>query len=188
MGATNYPNGVSVSDVDFSIGQKDIIDKVKVIRIKASDTDGSAEVNTGWKLPPLAIIENVLVNVITPESSGTIKKIYVGTLSTETGGSSNGYLTNLAIGSAGIKSGEFAVTETTGANEKYISAITTSYGILLAQLDSELGTDLAGNTGYVNLLPLKHLNSNGNTISWKPASTGFAELVADIIIFYKELV
>lgn len=185
MGATHHPNGVSVADANLGIGQKDVIDKVKVIRIKASD--GTSEVDTGWSLPSNAIVEDVLLNVITAEASGTTKTINVGPLSTETGGDADGYLAGVSVASTGLVGSSFTVTETAGANETYISAITSTYGAFLAQLDSELGTDLAGDTGYVNLLPKKHLNSNGNTISWTPGSADFAELEADIIIFYKEI-
>ena len=185
MGATNFPNGVSVAKRDESIGQANIVDRVKVIRINASD--GTGENDTGWDLPSTAIVEDVLVNVKTAEATGTTKTIDVGLLSSEAGGDADGFLDGVDVSSTGLKGASLSVTEAAGVNETYISAVASTYGVLLADLNYELGTDTAGDTGYINLNRKPHLNSNGNSISWTPGSNDFADLVADIIIFYKEV-
>ena len=185
MGVTHF-SGVSVTDRNSSIGQKDVIDRVKVIRIQYSD--GTGEIDTGWDLPSTAVVEDVFVNVITAEATGSTKTIDVGLLSTESGGDADGLLDGISVASTGLKGPSLTITETTGTNERYISAVTSTYGVLLGQLDYELGTDTAGDTGYANLVPKRHINTNGNSISWTPGSNDFAELVADIIILYKEIV
>lgn len=185
MGATRFPNGISVAKYDNSI-QNDVVERVKVIRINASD--GTGENDTGWDLPSTAIVTKVLVNVKTAEATGTTKTIDVGLLSTESGGDADGFLDGIDVSTTGLKGPGVTVTETAGVNETYISAVASTYGALLADVNFELGTDTAGDTGYVNVNEKWHINENGNSVSWTPGSADFADLVADIIIFYKEIV
>ena len=183
---SNFSNGVSTTKRNSSIQQKNWVDKIKTIRIGFAD--GTTETSTAWTLPTLAFVTDVLVDVITAEATGATKTLDVGPLSSETGGDANGYLDGVSVAATGVIQTGLTVTETTGVNETYISAIASTRGVLLEQLDSELGADVAGNTGYVNTLVKNHYNTNANNISWTPGSADFAELKADIIIFYKELV
>ncbi len=178
MGATNFPNGVSVSKIKSSIQQRNFVDHVKAIRIDFSE--GTSENSTGWKLPAMALVENVMVDVKTVETTGTTKTINFGPLASETGGDANGYGAAVNVAVAGfIQVGPAIVA---GGTETYFSANT--YGVLLSTFLA--GSNVATDVG--TYLKKSHLNLNGNTISWTPGSSNFAELVADIIIFYKEII
>jgi len=116
--------------------------KVKKIPFTASTT----EKDTGWDLPSTAIVLEVLVEITTAEAGITMD---VGLLSTETGGDADGFLDGVSVAAVGIVAGELSITKTTGVNENYISAVACTRGVFLRMLESELGTDTAGDHGFV---------------------------------------
>ena len=171
MAGTHFSSGVSVLsnpiNGDTNNRKKgattDFIRRSQVARIRYSD--GISETQTGIKLPPAAIVREVYLNVITPEATGLTKTVDVGPLSTETGGDANGYLAGVDVSTAGVKKGTLLNTGQT-------------LGALLAVDESGTG----------GLVPEPHVNLNGNNISWTPGSNDFAELVADVIVVYDEVV
>jgi len=116
--------------------------KVKKLPFTASTT----EKDTGWDLPSTAVVIDVLVEVTTADP-GIIMS--VGLLTTETGGVLDGFLSGVSMDSVGIVTGELSVTKTTGVNENYISSVGLTRGPYLRFLESELGSDVAGDHGFV---------------------------------------
>lgn len=176
MSATRFPKGVSHTNKGADV-DSNIVEKVQCIPIDFAD--GTTETETSFSLPATAIVKNVYVRVKTAEATGGTPTIDVGTLSTDSG-DADGYLAGVDVSATGLVGP--SITKTTGANEVYISAST--HGELLA--DQELGADVAGNTGFVN--SRNDIASGGKTITWTPGSNDFAELEADLIIEYQELV
>lgn len=175
MTATRYPNGLSATNRGSAI-TTEINRRTRVIPI--SFADGTTENETGFTLPSTAIVRAVYLRVKTAEATGATKTISIGTLSTAAG-DADGFLVGVSVAASGLVGP--SITETTGVNETYISALT--HGALLS--DSELGTDVAGNTGFINSRP--DISSGGKQITWTPGSVDFAELKADIIIEYDEV-
>ena len=67
MGATNFPNGVSIRKKLVS-GPRDVVERVQSLRIGFAD--GTTEIDTGWDLPTNALVTDVMVDVITAEATG----------------------------------------------------------------------------------------------------------------------
>jgi len=116
--------------------------KVKKIPFTASTT----EKDTGWDLPSTAVVIDVLVEVTTADP-GIIMS--VGLLTTETGGVLDGFLSGVSMASVGMVAGVLSATKTTGVNENYISAVGCTRGPYLRFLEYELGSDVAGDHGFV---------------------------------------
>jgi len=116
--------------------------KVKVLSFGAN----AGENDTGWDLPAKAIVLDVIVVVETADAGETLD---VGLLSTETGGDADGFLDGISLGSVGIVQGVLSITKTAGVNENYISAVSCTRGVLLRMLEFELGSDVAGDHGFV---------------------------------------
>jgi len=116
--------------------------KVKVL----SFGPNAGENDTGWDLPAKAIVLDVIVEVETADAGETLD---VGLLSTETGGDADGFLDGISLGSVGIVQGVLSITKTGGVNENYISAVSCTRGVLLRMLEFELGSDVAGDHGFV---------------------------------------
>ena len=98
----------------------------KVARIPINNR-GASEVNTGVKIPALAVVDRVMVDIDTVEATGTTKTISVGTLSTETGGVADGFLYAVSTATATIQPGA-------------MSAATPSRGSLLREFSIATGT------------------------------------------------
>jgi len=118
--------------------------RIKVKKIPF--TPSATEKDTGWDLPSTAVVIEVLVEITTADPGITMD---VGLLSTETGGDADGFLDGVDVGSVGIVAGGISVTKTAGVNENYISAVAVTRGALLRFLEYELGSDVAGDHGFV---------------------------------------
>jgi len=155
--------------------------KVKKIPFTASPT----EKDTGWDLPATAVVIDVLVEVTTAEAGVTMD---VGLLSTETGGDADGFLDDVPMGSVGIVSGTLDVVKTVGVNENYISAVYCSRGSFLRLLEFELGSDTAGDHGFVVYEKEVHPAAKvaAKSISYTH-STGAATAAGSIYIIYFDL-
>jgi hypothetical protein len=175
MSATRLNKGLSVTNRGSAI-TTNVVNMTRVIPISYSA--GTSENETSFALPALAIVKNVYLRVKTAEATGGTKTIDVGTLSTDSG-DADGFLDGVSVASTGLVGP--SITKTTGSNEVYISAST--HGALLA--DQELGTDVAGNTGFIN--SRHNITSGGKVITWTPGSNDFAELEADIIVEYQQI-
>lgn len=122
--------------------------------------DGS-ETDTGTDLPSDAIVTDVLLNVTTPESTGTTKTIDVGLLSGESNGDADGFLDGVSVASAGWVKGTLA-----------------SGGQTLGAL---LRTDESGSSAFV---PEPHIIDTAVSVSYTAGSADFAELEADLYVRY----
>lgn len=176
MSATRFNKGVSVTNRGADVDSV-IVEKTQSIPIAFGD--GTGENQTSFTLPSNSIVKAVYLRVKTAEATGATKTINVGTLSTASG-DADGFLAGVSVAATGLVGP--AITETTGVNEVYISAST--HGALLA--DQELGTDVAGNTGFIN--SRSDISSGGKVVTWTPGGNDFAEFEADIIIDYQEVV
>lgn len=149
--------------------------KVERIVLDAATYLTGSEVNTPFTFPTKAIALGSWIDVITGHGS-------TATMDVGTGGTSNdpdGLLDGVDIETAGVIVPN--LTETTGLNETYISALT--FGALTHAL--ELGTDVAGNTGYVTP---RGTSVGGDVVSVTSAgdySSGSAEI--HLYIMYLEL-
>lgn len=155
--------------------------KIKVIAITAPE-DGS-ENDSAWDLPATAIVQRVCVNVATAEATGATKTLDVGT----DGSGSNdpdGFLDGVSVATTGLKCGAF--TSTTGSNNTYVGAAAThTRGALLTELLVAGEDTAAGGDGVA--VPGLDVTSGGESLTYTAGSADFAELVADIIVFYTEI-
>src|SRR5690242_16505066 len=98
--------GPGVSDLD------EIKLRHKQIPITAAPT--GAEQDTGYDLPAKSVLVAVFVDVTTAEVTGGTKTLDVGLLSSESGGSTNGFLVAAPVSATGIKKGSLVGTDTLG--------------------------------------------------------------------------
>lgn len=139
-----------------------VVEKAKVIRLKASGVS-TTETSTGFTLPAGAVVTDVYINVITAEATGTTKTLDVGTLSSASG-DADGFLDGISVASQGVKKGTLLNTGQTR-------------GLLMAVDESGAGV----------LVPENYVNSTAIAVTVTAGSNNFAELVADLIIIYKEI-
>jgi len=120
-------------------------------------TPQTSETDAGIDLPSKAAILDVFVEVTTADSGITMD---IGLLSSESGGDADGFLDGVSMASTGLVQGTVSVTKTAGANENYISAVSRTLGVLLADVESENGTDTAGDTGFCTVVRKAHLSDS----------------------------
>lgn len=161
MSSTNFPNGVSVTKRLVGTGQRNVVNKTKIIRIKFSDAN--TEFDTDFILPATAIVNTVYLDVLVAEATSATKLIDVGTATTS-GGVPDGYMEGISVAATGLARGVLATGSVT------------------------MGALLFEQTGVDAFAPMPDIVSGGKTISWAPGGNDFAELVADIIINYQEIV
>lgn len=161
MSATRFNKGLSVTNKGADVDSV-IVEKTRSISIAAGD--GTSENQTSFTLPGTAIVKAVYLRVKTAEATGTTKTINVGTLSTDSG-DADGFIAGADVSATGLVKGTLANAGQT--------------------LGALLYTD-EGGTGQ--LVPEVDVASGGKVITWTPASANFAELEADIIIDYQEIV
>jgi len=137
----------------------------------------ASETSTGFNLPANAILTNVFLNVLTPETSGATKTVEVGLLSSETGGNASGFLNGVSVASAGLVLG--GATVVVGGSNTYYSA--TSKGVFLANFLA--GGNVADEYGLNYEHPFLTSSVTAKTISYTPASV-FSQCVADIYVTY----
>ena len=121
--------------------------RVKKIAISAAPT--GAEQDSGWDLPAQSIVLDVQLDITTPEYTGTTKNVSVGTLSSESGGDTDGFLYNVSVNTTTTKAP--LATVTVGTTETYYSS--TTAGGLLA--DFKAGTDAAKDFGLHQRKPYR---------------------------------
>lgn len=147
---------------------------LRTLKVTITAPGDGSEQDTGEDLPDLAVAHSVFMHVRTAEATGTTKTIDVGLLSTETGGDADGFLNDVDVSSTGLVLP--GITETAGGTETHISA--TTYGDLIA--DFELGSNTAGDHGYVHPHPYATDENTAKSVSFTAGSADFAELVADL--------
>jgi hypothetical protein len=126
--------------------------------------DGTTETDTGWDLPAKAIVHDVYLDVTVAEATGATKTIDVGTDGTGSN-DPNGWLAGVSVAATGLVKGTLLNTGQTR-------------GALLA-VDED---------GSATLVPEIDIASGGESVTWTPGSSDYAELVADIYIEYTEIV
>lgn len=164
MTATNFPNGVSVTKRNRGWGQIDVVNRTKVIRIRFDDN--TAEFDTNFTLPATAVVQSLLLNVLTAEVTGATPTIDVGTATTSSG-VPNGYMIGISVAATGL------------VKPSLLDGAVTM-GALISE-ETGTGADVA-------YAPTPDIVSGGKTISWSPGGNDFAELVADVVINYQEIV
>lgn len=113
---------------------------------------GGSETNTSFTFPGAAVITDAYIYVSDNEAGGTMD---VGTQGTSN--DPDGILDGISLANTGFVFPDNVITS--GLNEDYISA--TVFGALWN--DIQLGTDVAGNTGYVT--PAKSLITAADPVS-----------------------
>lgn len=144
----------------------DVVLKALSLRLTASNLSGTTELSLaslGGTLPAKSIVTEVYVNVITAEATATTKTLDVGTLSSSSG-DADGFLDGVSVAATGLVKGTLASAGQT-------------LGALLRVDESGAGV----------LVPEPYINTASKPISVTAGSSGFAELVADIIVIYKEI-
>ncbi len=157
---TRYPSGVSVANRGSNVT---IEAPFKQLIIPISFADGTTANDTGFQLPANSIIwPVVVVNVRALEATGTTKTIDIGLVT----GSGQELTKGLSVASTGL-----------------VKASVLKGSITLGDsltVDSGVGADVA--TGAEIGILTTALNVN-----WTPGSADFAELEADIILYYQEV-
>lgn len=156
--AANFGDAGCALDADGAV-----VRKAKVIRVKASDFSGTTEKALTFKLPARSIVYGAFINVITAEATAATKTLDVGTLSSS-GGDADGLLDGVSVAATGLQKGTLLSTGQT--------------------LGALLRADESGTTGFV---PEPYINASEIAVSVTAGSSGFANLVADLIIYYDEI-
>lgn len=162
MSASRFPSGLSASNKGSQIFTE-VVRKSRIIPIDFAD--GTSETDTSFTLPTYAIVRNVLVRVKTAEATGTTKTIDVGTNTSGVSDDPDGFLDGISVASTGLVGPTLVSTGQTR-------------GALLRDDEDGAGA----------LVPNVDVSSGGAVVSWTPGSADFAELEADIIIEYDEVV
>lgn len=140
----------------------DVVNKTKVIRLIASGV-GTTEAPLTFTLPARSIVTAVYLNVITAEATGTTKTLDIGTATADSG-DPDGFLDGISVAATGVIRGTLLSSGQT-------------LGALLRADESGAGV----------LVPEPYVNAAAKRVSVTAASANFAELVADLIIEYKEI-
>lgn len=152
--------------------------KVATIRVKASGVTENVETDTGYDLPPNAIVLDVFLNVLTAESTASIKTVEVGLLSTESGGDLDGFLDGVSLATAGI------VRPGAVFHSGTDYPASTLRGVLLSDFTAGTATDDRG--VYVEK-PFLTKSVTAKSVDLKLANNAFSEAVFDIVIVFIEL-
>lgn len=178
LGATQ---NASASEVDAvaDLSARGILSKAIALDITSTPT--GSEQDTGWDLPPNAIVIGVGINVTTAEASGGTKTLDVGLLSSETSGDTDGFISSLAVTTVGVTVP--TVSHTTGANEVYLA--TSTWGALLATFQA--GSDSATDVG--TFYRKYHTTSwaTARSVVYQADSNDWAEFRGSILLFYLEV-
>ena len=161
--------------------------RVKVKSISFAPTiSQDTETDSTWDLPAKALVLDVLVLVETADSGVTLD---VGLKSSETGGDADGFLDGVSLGSTGLVQGVLSVTKTSGSNENYISAVTCTRGVKLRSLEYELGSDTAGDHGFVayERMPFYAGSVTAKSITYTPKGGDLDSGEGKIYIVYADL-
>jgi hypothetical protein len=147
------------------------------LRVEIDHTGGSAEQDTGFDFAAGDIIQDVWVEVVTAEATGTTKEIDVGLLSSESGGDTDGFIDGLSVATTGHK--VTTQTITTGLQNTYLNA--TTRGALLR--DFVQGEDVS-NGGDGMMVQKPHIIATAKSLVYQLGSANFAELRAVIHVLY----
>lgn len=172
MSGTNYRSGISTRNKYSGKAQADeantyqlnadtkLIRKTAIIHCIGSEADNS-ERTTDFTLPATAIVEDVMINVITVDATETVD---IGTEGTSN--DPDGFLDGVSLATAGLVKGSLSD-----------GAITR--GALLRE-ETGTGADVA-------YAPTKAIGAGGDPVSFT-CSAGTDTAVFDIIIEYSEVV
>jgi hypothetical protein len=164
----------AVADLSVNGG----LQKVKVIALTAAgDTN---ENDTAWDLPDKAIINDVLLDVTTAETTATTKTINVGLLASESGGDADGFAVGISTAATGLVRPQATITA--GGSETYFSASTR--GALLATFVA--GSDAATDVGTNYEFPHLSDSVTAKSVSWT-AGEAQTEFAGSLIILYTEV-
>jgi hypothetical protein len=143
---------------------------VRRVHLVANGLD--SEQDTGYDLPPKAILRNVYLDVTTVEATGGTKTIDIGLLASETGGDANGFLAAVSCsGTAGLRQG----TVSTG---------TATLGALLKE-DVQGSAGSTGNTEVPE--PFLTDEVAAESLSYTFGSTGWVEFVGDLYLEFIQI-
>lgn len=159
--------------------------KLKWWRSSLIGSGTSAEVDTTFDLPARGQVHDVLVRVVTAETTGTTKTLDVGLLSSESGGDADGFLDGISVAATGMKRGTFVAT--VGSNNTYLGAAGThTIGALSTQLLIAGEDTAAGGDGVGIKAPFLTDSVTAKSVSYSRGST-LTELQAYIFILYSEI-
>lgn len=146
-------------------------------RIEVSvPSDG--ENDSSWDLPSGAVVTGSWLHVKTAEATAGTKTLSWGTDSTAGTNDADGFAVGVSVATTGYKYPGPTITATT-EGFSYYSANTR--GALLSDY-------VVGTTAVQGLYsPKDAVGVGGESLTYTPGSTGFAELVADIYIEYLTL-
>jgi hypothetical protein len=133
----------------------------KCIVFPAVFNAGGTETDTGLDLPLNSIVKDVVLEVVTSDSSETCA---IGLLSSETNGDADGLMVATDVGTVGLYTG---AAVTVGSNETYVSA--TRYGALIGL--GKVGTDAANDCGFIGGVGHVVSGANAVSISYTPSSS-----------------
>lgn len=168
----------AINNLKFTFQPVAFAPKVDVIRVRANQLTHNVETDTGYDLPSRAIILDVFLNVITPETTATTKTVEVGLLASESGGDLDGFLDGVSLAAAGV------VRPGAVFNSGSDWPASTLRGAFLANFTAGSGTDDRG--VYVEK-PHVADSVTAKSVSVKLANNAFSEAVFDIVIVYIEL-
>jgi len=134
-----------------------------IVEVQASD--GTGERNTNFAFQLKDIVDDILLEVITPETSGSTKTISIG-LATSEGGVVNGFANGLSVAAAGV----IPLSRANGA-------VTAG-----AYLNETIGSGVVGPKPYV----IGSAAPNARTLVYQFGSA-FSQLYAKIHVFYRRL-
>lgn len=176
-----YSRGISRLQAVTVYDHKVVVDRqapYKHARFAFSNTL-TQEVSSGILLPKGAMVEDVVVEVVTNYTNATVS---VGLLSTESSGTVTGFVSSQAASVAGFfrPGATWTVTQVGDLTNVYLSANTR--GTLLA--DAAVGVAANGSKGYY--IPKRHLISGtgARTISYSTSSSAVAGFIH---VFYTEI-
>jgi|GEM_PF-2805363 hypothetical protein len=139
---------------------KDYILNEKIKKINITAPSDGTEQDTGFTIPVNAIVKDIKLKVNTSESTGTTKTINIGTTA-----ATDGYLTSVDVSTSGLVKGT------------------------LDNAGQTLGDLLTVVSDATNGVKVKEddVSSGGNNLTFTVGSSDFAELDADIYVYYYDL-
>lgn len=139
-----------------------LAEKVKKVNITAP-ADGT-EQDTGFTIPEDSIVTDIKVKVNTPESTGTTTTLDIGTDSVS-GGDADGYLAGIDVSASGVVKGTLDnAGQTLGELLTVVSDATNSVKVKEEDVDS-----------------------SGINLTYTAGSADFAELDADVYVYFYDL-
>ena len=151
---------------------------VKIKKFSIPIGASTSEIDTGWDLPPKAIVLDVFYNVTALQATVTLD-VGVG-LGTETGYNHAGFIVNGTVAALGLHRKQAVVT--TGSSETYYSSCLR--GALLC--DFLAGTDAASDFGVYREKPFLTDSITAKSVGYT-RSAEYTTATVDVYILYIEI-